>query len=151
MTYTAKELAKIQSNVWKYTVLMITNQRVFGAILGSYYLTIPNVDAQHIGIIFLFSGLAGFILEMPSGYIADKVGHKKTLVLGYLFIMLSTVMFLFSTNFIMLICGAILISAGIAFNSGSNKAFLHDTLIVLGKDHDYSKIAGKASSIGAKG
>jgi len=66
----------LQGNIWKYTLLLIANKRIFVAILGAYYLTIPDVNAAGIGIILLAGSLAGFVFEIPSGYVSDKIGHK---------------------------------------------------------------------------
>jgi fucose permease len=31
--------------------------------------------------------LAGFLMEIPSGYFADRFGHKKTLILSKVFML----------------------------------------------------------------
>ncbi|MDD2766607.1 MAG: MFS transporter [Candidatus Moranbacteria bacterium] len=138
----------LQSNIWKYTILLIANKRIFVAVLGAYYLTIPDVTPKIIGTILLAGSLSGFLFEIPSGYMSDKIGHKLTLVISRVLMLMSTVFFLFANNISFLILGAIFLSASAAFQSGTGSAFMHETLQGLKREHDYARVMGKISSIG---
>jgi len=138
----------LESNTWKYTVLLVANKRVFAAIMGVYYLTIPGVTPFWIGIFLLVGNGASLIFDIPSSYIADKIGHKDALVLSRGIIFLSTFFFLFATNIWWLIIGSLLMSMGFAFLSGVGSAFMHETLRGLGREDEYRAVMGKASSIG---
>jgi len=138
----------LQNNIWKYALLLIANKRIFVAVLGAYYLTIPDVTPKIIGIILLAGSLSGFIFEIPSGYMSDKIGHKLTLVISRLLMLISTVFFLVANNIMFLILGAIFLSMSNAFHSGTGSAFMHETLRGLKREHDYAKVMGKISSIG---
>lgn len=140
--------AALESNIWKYTVLLVTNKRVFTAILGVFYLTIPGVTPFWIGIFLLVGNVTSFIFDIPSSYIADKIGHKDALILSRAFMLLSTVFYLFSTNIWWLIIASILMSIGQAFLSGVGSAFMHETLRGLGRESEYTAVMGKASSVG---
>ncbi|MEK7547167.1 MAG: MFS transporter [Patescibacteria group bacterium] len=138
----------LQANVWKYTLLLISNKRVFVAILGAYYLTIPGVTPQWIGTILLAGSLAGFLFEIPSGYVSDKIGHKKALVISRALMLISTILFLVADKIIFLVLASIFMSVSNAFHSGTGSAFMHETLRGLNREKDYSRIMGKVSSIG---
>ncbi|MBP6085032.1 MFS transporter [Candidatus Gracilibacteria bacterium] len=138
----------LNSNIWKFTFLLISNKRIFAAILGAYYLTVPEVTAQTLGTILLAGSVSGFLFEIPSGYLSDKIGHKQALVVSRILMLLSTVFFLVGTNVVFLLLGAALMHASNAFHSGTGSAFMHDTLRSLGRDQDYTKIMGKVSAIG---
>lgn len=140
--------AALQSNIWKYTVLLVANKRVFAAIIGAYYLTIPGVTPFWIGIFMLAGNGASFIFDIPSSYLADKIGHKEALVLSRGFMLLSTVLFLFASNIWWLIAASVLLSMGFAFLSGVGSAFMHETLRALDREKDYRTVMGKVSSIG---
>jgi len=140
--------AALQSNIWKYTVLLVANKRVFAAIIGAYYLTIPGVTPFWIGIFLLAGNGASFIFDVPSSYLADKIGHKEALVLSRGIMLLSTVSFLFASNIWWLIVASVLLSIGFAFLSGVGSAFMHETLRALDRETDYRTVMGKVSSIG---
>ncbi len=139
---------KLSQNIWKYTLILIANKRVFVAILGAYYLSIPGVAAHEIGIILLVGSLTSFLFEIPSGYASDKFGHKNTVILSRVATLLSTVVFLFSDSFVLLCLASLLLSLGQAFFSGTGSAFMHDTLRDLGREKEYAAVSGKSSAIG---
>jgi len=138
----------ILTNIWKYTIFLITNKRVFVAIIAVYYLTIPGVNALGISYILLASNITGFLFEIPSGYLADKIGHKKTLVLSRIFSVISSVFFLAAWNLPSLIVAGIFMSLANAFTSGTGSAFMHESLRSIGRDQEYGKIMGKVKSLG---
>lgn len=138
----------LESNIWKYTVLLVTNKRVFIAILGVYYLTIPGVTTFWIGIFLLAGNGAKFIFDIPSSYLADKIGHKEAIILSRVSLILSNIVFLFASNIWWLIISSILLSIGFAFLSGVGNAFMHETLRGLGREREYRTVMGKASAIG---
>jgi len=138
----------LQNNIWKYALLLIANKRIFAAVLGAYYLTIPDVTPKIIGSILLAGSLSGFLFEIPSGYMSDKIGHKLTLVISRILMLMSTVFFLVANDVIFLILGALFLSASAAFQSGTGSAFMYETLKGLKREHDYVRVMGKISSIG---
>lgn len=138
----------LESNIWKITALLVANKRIFVAILSVYYLTIPGVTPFWIGIFLLVGNGASLIFDVPSSYVADKIGHKYALVLSRVSMILSTLFFLFATNVWWLVFGSIFLSTGFAFMSGVGSAFMHETLRGLGREGEYRTVMGKASSIG---
>ena len=139
---------RLEGNIWKYGLLLVTNKRIFIAILGAYYLTVPDVNAWWVGAILSAGSIAGFVFEIPSGYVSDKIGHKKALVVARISLFASTLCFLLADNIPLLIVGSTLLSIGFAFHSGTGDAFLHETLRGLKRESEYAKVAGKLSSIG---
>ncbi len=137
----------LQNNIWKYTLLLVSNKRIFVAVLGAYYLTIPDVTPKIIGLILLAGNLSGFLFEIPSGYMSDKIGHKLTLVLSSVLMLTSTVFLLLANQVIFLILGSIFSSLSWAFKSGTGSAFMYETLQGLNRENDYVKVMGKISSI----
>lgn len=142
-----KMIKKLQNNIWKYTIILIANKRVFAAILGAYYLTIPDVTPQVIGFILLAGNISAFIFEIPSGYMSDKIGHKQALITSQALMMLSTLFYLFADSISFLILGSIFMSTSWAFHSGTGSAFMHETLQGLGRENEYISVMGKISSI----
>ena len=73
---------KLESNIWKYFFYILTNRRHYITILSIYFLTLPNTTINQIGLYMGIGNLVAFLLEIPSGYFADRFGHKKTLILA---------------------------------------------------------------------
>jgi len=136
-------IRSLKSNIWKYFLIILTNRRNYIPILAIYFLTLPNTTAKQIGLYIGIGWFAGFLLEIPSGYISDKFGHKKTLILAKFFMLISTMFFIFGNSLLYFIFGSIFISLGFAFTSGTGGAFLHNTLVGLKKEKEYGEIGGK--------
>lgn len=138
----------LTSNIWKYAIILILNKRFFAAILSVYYLTIPNINIQKIGIIMLVANLMGFVFEIPSGYLSDNIGHKKTIIISRVLMVLSSLFFLIGYNFYMIVLGAVFFTLSNSFLSGTGQAFMYETFQALKRGKDFTKIMGKISSLG---
>ena len=138
----------LESNIWKFTLILIANKRAYAAILGVYYLTIPDVTVQSVGLIILVGQIASFIFEIPSGYISDKFGHKRAIVFSRVFLVVSTLLFLLADSLVYLVVAIVLWAVSQSFLSGTGVAFMHETFRGLGREKDYTEVMGKVSSIG---
>jgi len=87
-------------------------------------------------------------MEIPSGYLADVIGRKKTLLLGSL---LATSGFIFYTifnSFEGFLIAEIIMGIGASFISGSDSALLYDSLMVEKRENEYLKHEGIITSLG---
>lgn len=123
--------------------MVLTSRRNYIPILSIYFLTLPDATAQQIGLYTGIGWLAGFFLEIPSGYFSDKFGHKKTLILAKFSFLISTLFFIFGDSLIFFVFGSAFIAFGFAFISGTGGAFLHNTLVGLKREKEYGDVAGK--------
>ncbi len=139
---------KLEANIWKYGLHLVTKKRAFAVILGVYFLTLPDTTPQTLGMVLTVGSAASFLLELPSGYISDKLGHKNALVLSKAMFALATIAFLIGSNVSYFIAGEVLWAFALAFSSGTSAAFFHNTLRALGRDDEFAKITGKLHSIG---
>ena len=88
------------------------------------------------------------IFEIPSGYIADLFGRKKTIVLSTLFSFFGFLIFSFFSGFNEFIIAEICVGIGGSLMSGSDTALLYDTLIEENEQKTYTKVEGKNYAIG---
>ena len=77
-----------------------------------------------------FAGLV-LVLEVPSGYLADLLGRKRTLVVGSLFGGIGHVVLLFAHGFWQLAVFEACLAVGFSLMSGANLALLYDTELAL--------------------
>ncbi|MCF7871832.1 hypothetical protein K9L97_02250 [Candidatus Woesearchaeota archaeon] len=134
---------KLKSNIWKFFLIKLCNRRNYIPILSIYFLTLPDSTAQQIGLYVGIGWLVGFLAEIPSGYVADLFGHKKTIILGKIFMLTSSLLFVLGNSLIYFILGSSFIALGFAFSSGTYSAFLHNTLIGLKREKEYGVLHGK--------
>ena len=130
----------LSSNLRKIFLFRLTSRRNFIPILSIYFLTFPNSTVKEIGLYTAIGSLMGFLLEIPSGYIADRLGHKTSLIISKLFLLCSTALFLVGGHFVIFTLASIALAIGFAFSSGTQEAFVHETLEWLDRDKEFTKI-----------
>ncbi len=80
--------------------------------------------------------IATAILEVPSGYLSDRVGRRITLVAALLATMFGALLIGLGGGFTVFVCAQILFGAGSAFASGTNSALLYDSLLAEGRESE---------------
>jgi MFS family permease len=88
------------------------------------------------------------ILEIPSGYIADVWGRKKSLILGSILGCVGFIIYSFSSNFNGFLLAELTLGIGSSFISGSDSAMLYDSLQKMGKEKEYLKQESRVMSVG---
>ncbi|MFC2152602.1 MFS transporter [Bacteroidota bacterium] len=99
------------------------------------------------GIKLLYS-ISIVILEIPSGYLADILGRKKTLVIGSVLGFIGFFTYSISYGFIGFLIAEIILGFGQSLISGADSAMLFDTLDELERKDEYVKFEGRIISIG---
>jgi MFS family permease len=87
-------------------------------------------------------------MELPSGWMADRWGRKKTLVSGSLLGSLGFLIYSFSYGFWAFAVAEIILGIGHSFVSGADSALLYDSLKSDGKSEKYVKHEGRITSAG---
>jgi len=139
-------MPKLKSNIWKIFILRITQKRYYFAMLSIYFLTLPNTNAQQIGIWAGIGYLSEFLFELPSGYISDKIGHKKMLIIAKIFMICGISSFIHGGSYEFFMLGAMFTSLSFASISGSRTAFLHETLVGLDQEKEFIKVSTKIAA-----
>lgn len=85
------------------------------------------------------------LLELPTGALADLIGRKVTIALGYAISGCALVMIAFGDSIVMLFVWTAFRGLGASLISGAHNALFYDTLKEIGREDDYSKIQVNAS------
>jgi MFS family permease len=88
------------------------------------------------------------VFEIPSGYLADVLGRKNTLIAGALLGTAGYVAYSFSFGFTGFLIAEIVLGAGQSMISGADSALLYDTLAEHEKEEQYTRYEGNTISIG---
>ncbi|MCP3887923.1 MAG: MFS transporter [Desulfobulbaceae bacterium] len=88
------------------------------------------------------------IMEIPSGYMADILGRKKTLVLGAILGTAGFAIYSMSTSFSGFLLAEIILGIGGSFISGADTAMLFDSLEAMRLRHRYLQLEGRITSFG---
>lgn len=92
----------------------------------------------------IVTGLTQLLLEMPSGVMSDLLGRRRTLLIGSALYMLNFLFYYLAEGPAMLVASGIAFGAALAFFSGTDSAFLYDSLKGLGREHEFKGVEGRA-------
>jgi MFS family permease len=107
-----------------------------------------GLEMRHIFMLKAINAITVVILEIPSGYMADVLGRKKTLVLGTMLSFAGFVAYSIAHGFWGFAIAELLIGVSMSFISGADSAMLYDTLLHQNKSEQYSKQEGRITAIG---
>ena len=93
--------------------------------------------------------LSVFVLEVPSGYFSDRIGRRLTLLIAAGSLIGSYCCFIIGAGYWWFAAGQFLLAAGIAMQSGTDTAFLYDSLKTLGRELEYAQREASAEQWGS--
>lgn len=132
----------IKANIWKlYTIISMQETLLFIGVLYPFLQSNGITTAQYF-VLQGFFALCIVLLEIPSGYLSDRWGRKNTLILGSICGCIGIFTYALSTHFIHFLVGESFMALAFSCYSGTTEAMFFDTLLVLGKEKHYRKIAG---------
>jgi MFS family permease len=139
---------RAEANIYKlYIIKMAKWFMLTMPILFLYYKEHGFTDAEAFQLKAVYS-LAIVLFEIPSGYFADVLGRKLTLVIGAILGTLGFLLYSVTTGFTCFMLAEITLGIGQSFISGADSALLYDSLKLSGREHDFIKYEGRGYTIG---
>ncbi|RDU24751.1 MFS transporter [Anaerosacchariphilus polymeriproducens] len=129
-----------------YIYTLISNLNMQSSI-WVLYLGYCDMNLMQIGVLEGIYHVTSIICEVPSGAMADLLGRRKSMIISRILIALSCIIMLFSKSFWLFACSFITQAMGNNFNSGSEEAFVYDSMKLLGKEQDYMRFNGRLNVI----
>lgn len=84
-----------------------------------------------------------FLLEVPSGALADLIGRKKILIISQISQIFQYSIYIFANTFFGFLIAKILGAITYAFQSGTDSALLYDSVKAVNLENEFKKINGK--------
>lgn len=136
-----------ERNLWRYKVL---------AGIGFTPIMLPiivlfwqecNLDMFEVFALQTLFAVAVAVLEVPTGMVADRMGKRKSLTIGFSIIFVSLIAYALSCDFWAFLAVEITLALGFTFISGADSALLYDSLKHLGREAEYKRREGEAMGI----
>ncbi len=138
----------VKSNIIKLYLIKIAKWfMLFMPIIVLFYQD-NGLAMQDIFTLKAVYSIAIVILEIPSGYLADVLGRKKTLIIGTILGFLGFVVYDFSFSFWGFLMAELVLGLGQSLISGADSALLYDSLKAMGNEKKYLKYEGRMVSVG---
>lgn len=136
----------VQNNPRIYYWLTILGAINFvNPIITLYYLH-RGLEYADLFIFLTIIVIAMFLFEVPTGIFADHFGYRASFLAGQLLFVITQILLLFSHSTLLFYLAQFLMGVGITFYSGSQEAFIHDSLKQQGKLNQLSKWMGNINA-----
>jgi MFS family permease len=103
-----------------------------------------GMSATQILTIQAAYSLSQILFEIPSGYLSDCIGRRRTLIASAAFLLAGVCTYSFSGDFWMFIAAEIILGVAGALRSGTDSAILYDMLKDAGQEERYVRFEGRA-------
>lgn len=131
-----------RANIWKLNAIQGLTQALFAIPIFFLFLRSHGLNLQEVFILQAAFSLAALLLEIPTGYLADRFGRKKTLILAGFFDVAGFLAYAFGTNFWQFLLAEITIAVGVSLRSGAVEAITYDSLLAFHEERTYKKVSG---------
>ena len=106
-----------------------------------------GIPAPIVATILAAGDLALMVLEVPTGWLADRFGHRASLIAGSFAQILGMLLCWLGDGIGGLIAASVLVALGDAFRSGADQALLYRTCQALGCEEAFQRIEARARAI----
>lgn len=141
------DMRLLERNIKLYQIFEACREPIFWGPIVILFLnkaakmTLPEICFMESVVV-----AALIFLEIPTGALADLLGRKKTIFVGSLFFVLDAIFFAAATCPLMAWVGNFLWVIGFSLISGADSSMLYDSLKSLGREGEFKKIQGRATS-----
>jgi MFS family permease len=102
-----------------------------------------HVPAPTLAVLLAAGDLALMALEVPTGWFADRFGHRKSLIAGSAVQVVGILLCLLGRGVPGVLAASLLVALGDALRSGADQALLYRTCLALDRETDFQRIQGQ--------
>nr|WP_090619892.1 MFS transporter [Natrinema salaciae] len=135
------------STLLKYYVFQVTYSVGFIWPIFTLFLRWNDLTYTQIGLLGSVSAVLVVVLEIPTGYIADRVGRRNAIAFGMAAMSLSLAGFVLADALFEFVLLYSLWSVALAFHSGSADAWLYETLAEEFDDERFTQVRGRGGAV----
>ncbi|MBN1797971.1 MAG: MFS transporter [Spirochaetales bacterium] len=136
-----------QRNIVLLTIIKINFSMIFAiAVIASYW----KEHGLSLFDIFLLQAIFSFsvvLFEIPTGYIGDRLGRKRTILLAAAINVVGWIIYSSFRFFWGFVAAEITLGLSLAFLSGTDSAVIFESLKELKRQGDYSKVLGRINGL----
>lgn len=107
-----------------------------------------SLNMSQVYLIYSIFSVLIFLLEIPTGYIGDKLGYKISMQLGFLCGVIGSIGFIVGEGFVPIIISYFFMALMTSLISGSDDALIYDSLKEEYKEGLFEKIYSKIKAYG---
>jgi hypothetical protein len=126
---------------------VLTLEGVMHGLYLIWWVQEKHVAAASVALILAGGDLALTALEVPTGWLADRCGHRASLMLGSLLQVAGMLIGWLGSGVPGLLVASVIIAAGDAFRSGADQALLYRSSVLLDREGDFQRLEARTRGI----
>lgn len=130
----------IEKNIFKNYIFTLFNNLQLQQGIWMIYLGAKGMSLVELGMLEGLFHITSFIMEVPTGAVADIYGRKASRVLGRVCAIIGLVLLLIAENFYMFALSFIVQAISYNLESGAGEALVYDSLKEINKENEYIKV-----------
>ena len=129
-----------------YLFRFLISFHFIGGVLVPFFMDWGGISFTQLMLLQSFFVFCIFLLEVPTGAVADYIGRKHSVALGAVVVAIAALIYGSAPRFEIFLLGEFLFAAAMALMSGADEALLYDSLKEAGRENERKKIFGRANS-----
>jgi hypothetical protein len=106
-----------------------------------------QLPPEVVAAILAAGDIALLLLEIPTGWFADRFGHRASLVLGSVVQVAAMLCCWLGAGIPELVAASVLVAIGDAFRSGADEALLFRSCAALGREHQFLALQSRTHTL----
>lgn len=137
----------ISGAVFRYYLYKATEAVEFYRPIMYLYFLSQGLSFTEIVVVEALYNLATVLGEVPTGYVGDRIGRRNSLLVGSVLITATLVGIAFAASFLAFASLFVCWSLGYNFRSGTEDAWVYETLTDVSASDEFTRIRGRGQSI----
>jgi MFS family permease len=141
------QLSKMSSQISQRNSWILVLSQFLSACFFMIPIWIPfyqeRISVEQISFLVAYQYAIQLFLELPTGALADLVGRKWTVILGYAALAISNLFIVYSASFEFIFIGATLVGLSEALISGALEALAYDSYKQDNVEHKFAQLMAK--------
>lgn len=141
-----------RSNITKvYWFKFFSNMYFFSAVLVPFFILWGKISFTEIMILQAIFTFSTFLMEIPTGVIADRFGRKTSLIWAGVMGIIAPLVYVIYPNFWVFALAEFFWAVSAALLSGADSALIYDSLKAVGDEKKSKKVMSRYGSFGLAG
>lgn len=133
----------IYKNIKKEYIFQFVRNTSFSEAIWVLFLASRGMNLIEIGVLESIFHITGMLMEVPTGFIADRYGRRTSRILGRIMSFISCLIMLASKSFYGFALSFVIDALSFNLESGAGDALIYDSLSQCGREGEYMKVRGR--------
>lgn len=136
-----------KTNIWKmYLVRLLFNMFFISAVIVPFYTEWGGIKFSQILFLNAWFWFWNFLLEIPTGTVADFLGRKVSVILGCIVAVIGVLVYVSHPNYIIFLAAEVIFAVSYTLLSGADEALIYDSLKEIDQTHISKKVLSRMES-----